>query len=419
MKSGKKLLKILGPGITTGAADDDPSGIATYSQTGAQFGYGQLWTAFFILPLLIAIQELCARIGAVTGIGLAGIVKQNSSKTILYIVVSLIFIANTINIGADLGAMAAALHLLVPINFLILVIFFSVLILAAQVFLVYTVIANILRWLCLFLFAYPLTLIIIQAPWIDIIKATFVPHIEFSFEFLFILTGVFGTTISPYLFFWEASQEVEEKNNHKKVKKNLPKRIWNIRIDNAIGMLASQLTAWAIIAVTATVLHNNGIKDIKTAADAAKALEPFVHGFPHAGYIAQFIFAIGIIGLGFLAVPVLAGSAAYALGEAFNWRVGLNLKLKKGYAFYGVITIATILGSVINFFGFNPMKALVYSAVLNGIIAVPLIFVIARIGNNKQIMGKYQSGKLSNGFVWLTFFGMLGAVLGLIATNYH
>lgn len=417
MKSAKKLLKILGPGIVTGAADDDPSGIATYSQTGAQFGYGQLWTALFVLPLLIAIQELCARIGAVTGKGLAGIVKANNNKIILYLVVSLVFIANTINIGADLGAMAAAVNLLLPINFLVLVIIFSVLILIAQIFLFYNAIANILKWLCLFLFAYPLTMIIIQAPWLAILKATFVPHIEFNFQFLFILTGVFGTTISPYLFFWQASQEVEENNNHKNHTKNLSKRIQNLRIDNFIGMLASQLTTWSIIAVTATVLHNNGLKDIKTAADAAKALEPFVQSFPHAGFVAKCIFALGIIGLGFIAVPVLGGSAAYALGEAFQWRVGLNLKLNKGYAFYSVIVIATILGSLINFFGFNPMKALVYSAVINGVTAVPLIFIIARLGNDKKIMGSYKSGKLSNCFVWLTFLGMTGAVIGMFVSN--
>jgi NRAMP (natural resistance-associated macrophage protein)-like metal ion transporter len=414
MKSGKKFLKKLGPGIITGAADDDPSGIATYSQTGAQFGYGQLWTALFILPLLIATQELCARIGAVTGKGIAGIIKAHNNKWMLYCVVSLLFVANTINIGADLGAMAAAVNLLLPIHFLILVVTFSILILAAEIFLFYDVIANILKWLCLFLFAYPLTLIIIRAPWLEIIKQTFIPHIEFNFQFLFILTGVFGTTISPYLFFWEASQEVEENHNYTK---NLFKRIWDIRIDNFIGMLFSQLTTWSIIAVAATVLHNNGIMDIKTAADAAKALEPFVQSFPHAGLVAKCIFAVGIIGLGFLAIPVLAGSAAYALGEAFEWRVGFNLKLNKGYAFYGVIVLATGLGAVINFFDFNPMKALVYAAVINGIVAIPLIFVIIKIANNKKIMGHYHSSKLSNCLVWMTFFGMLGAVMGMFVTN--
>jgi NRAMP (natural resistance-associated macrophage protein)-like metal ion transporter len=417
MKSGEKILKMLGPGVTTGAADDDPSGIATYSQTGAQFGYGQLWTALFVLPLLIAIQELSARIGAVTGQGIAGIIKTHSNKSMLYIVVSLLFIANTVNIGADLGAMAAALNLLLPINFLLLVIIFSVLILTAQIFLFYDVIANILKWLCLFLLSYPLTMIIIQAPWLDILKQTFIPNIKFNFQFLFILTGVFGTTISPYLFFWQASQEVEENHSHKNYTKNSLKRILDLRIDNFIGMLFSQLTTWSIIAVTATVLHNNGIKDIKTAADAARALEPFVQSFPHAGFIAKFIFALGIIGLGFLAVPILAGSAAYAVGEAFQWRVGFNLKFNKGHAFYGVIILATGLGVLINFLNFNPMKVLVYTAVINGVIAVPLIFIIAQIGNNKKIMGRYQSGKLSNFFVGMTFLGMLGAVIGMFVTN--
>jgi len=421
MRLIKRILRILGPGVITGAADDDPSGIATYSQTGAQFGYGQLWTALFMLPLQTAIQEACARIGAVKGKGITAVIKEHYSKQVLYTLVFLVFIANIINIGADIGAMAEAMHLIIPINFVMLTLLFTFITLILEIFITYKKYANILKWLCLSLMAYPITVFIVHEPWLTLLKATFIPHFEFNFQFLFIITGVVGTTISPYLFFWQASEEVEEERAKHLIKRDgmahISKRfIRNLRIDNFIGMLFSEVVTWAIIVVAATVLHTHGITDIKTAADAAKALEPLVQTFPNAGYLSKVIFASGIVGLGLLAVPVLAGSAAYALSETLNWREGLNLKLKRAHGFYGVITIATLIGLCINFVGIDPIKALVYTAVINGVVAVPLIFVIGLIARDEKIMGQYKSGPLSNIFVWITFIGMAISAIAMFYT---
>ena len=417
----KEFFKIFGPGVITGAADDDPSGIATYTQTGAKYGYGMLWTAVAMLPLMIAIQEACARIGAVNGKGLAAVIKANYSKKVLYSAVLLVVMANTINIGADIGALAAAFQLIFQVNFVILTLGFTVLILILEIFTTYRVYAHLLKWLALTLLAYPLTLFIIDKPWQTILTSTFLPHIEFNFEFLFIITGVLGTTISPYMFFWQASQEVEEeKELHLLSRYGKPKLgskfIHNLRLDNFSGMLISEFATWSIIVVAATVLHQNGIIDVTTAADAAKALEPLVQTFPYSGFISKLIFAIGIIGLGLLGIPVLSGSAAYALSEAFNMKEGLNLKLKKAHGFYGIITIATLVGLMINFIGIDPIKALVFTAVFNGVAAVPLIFIIARIARNPKIMGEYRSGWLSNGMVWLTFLVMLAAAIAMFYT---
>ena len=420
MRLIKKILRILGPGVITGAADDDPSGIATYSQTGAQFGYGQLWTALFMLPLQTAIQEACARIGAVTGKGIAAVIKENYTKKVLYFLVLLVLIANTINIGADIGAMAEAAHLIIPINFVLLTLLFTSITLILEIFITYKRYAKILKWLCLFLIAYPITVFIVKEPWWKLLKATFIPHIEFSFEFLFIITGVLGTTISPYLFFWQASEEIEEERQKHLIRRGIPRIskqfMHNLRVDTFIGMLFSEIATWSIIVVAATVLNTHGITDIKTAADAAMALEPLVQTFPHSGYLAKLIFAVGIIGLGLLSVPVLAGSAAYALSETLNWREGLNLKLKKAHGFYGVITIATLIGLCINFIGIDPIKALVYAAVINGVVAVPLIYIIALIARNEKIMGQYKSGLLSTTFIWITFIGMAVAAIAMCFT---
>ena len=412
-----KFLSILGPGLTTGAADDDPSGIATYSQTGAQFGYGQLWTALYMLPFMIGVQEACARIGMVTGKGIAAIVKEHYNAKVLYAVVGLVVIANVINIGADIGAMAAAAALIIPLPFVVWTLLFTASILILEIFTTYKVYARILKWLALSLLAYPITVFIIKMPWLTVLKATFIPHIEFTFAFFFIITGVLGTTISPYMFFWETSQEVEEVKEKNWIKDGLPSirksNIRSMRIDNNAGMIISEITTWSIMVVAGTELHNSGVTDIKTAADAAKALEPLVHSFPHSGYLSKLIFSIGIIGLGFLAVPVLSGSAAYAVSEAVNWESGLNLKLKKAHGFYGVITIATIIGLIINFVGINPVKALVYSAVLNGVAAVPLIFLIIKISLNNKIMGEYKSGLLSKIVLWITFLAMGSAAIAM------
>jgi NRAMP (natural resistance-associated macrophage protein)-like metal ion transporter len=406
----KKFMDTVGPGIITGAADDDPSGIATYSQSGAQFGYGQLWVVILLLPFMTAIQEACARIGAVTGKGIAGVIKENYNNKVLYATVLLVVIANTINIGADLGAMGAAAALIVPINFTILTLFFTAVILVLQIFTSYRVYENVLKWLALALLAYPLTLVLVNAPWGTILKATFIPNIEFNFAFLFIITGVFGTTISPYMFFWQASEEVEEEKQNHLIHKGIPHVtkafLKSIRIDNFLGMLFSQIATWCVIVVSATVLNTNGVTNIATAADAARALEPLVNTFPNSGFLAKLIFAVGVIGLGLLAVPVLSASASYAVSETFSWRNGLNLKLKKAYGFYGVMTVATMVGLMINFLGINPIKALVFTAVFNGVAAVPLIFIIAKIARNEKIMGEHKSGILSNIFVWGTFIIM-------------
>lgn len=418
LKRKWKWLNFLGPGLTTGAADDDPSGIATYAQTGAQFGYGQLWAALYMLPFMTAVQESCARIGLVTGKGITAVVKQHYSRPVLYIVVGLVVMANTINIGADIGAMAAAAQLLIPLPFIILTFSFTGIILLLEIFTSYHLYSRILKWLALSLVAYPITVFIIDQPWNTVLKATILPRFEFSFSFLFMITGVFGTTITPYMFFWEASQEVEEGLENRWVANGKPIINWNLihnmRKDNMIGMIISEFTTWCILLVAATVLHNNGVKDIKNAADAAKALEPLVHSFPNAGYLSKLIFSVGIIGLGLLAVPVLSGSAAYAVAEAFNWKASLNLKLNKARGFYGIILISTLLGLAMNFIGVDPIKALIYTAVMNGIAAVPLLFLIIKIATNDTIMGEYKSGWLSKLLLWTTFIIMGSSAITLL-----
>jgi NRAMP (natural resistance-associated macrophage protein)-like metal ion transporter len=420
-KTFVSIIKMIGPGLVTGAADDDPSGIATYSQTGAQFGYGQLWTVLFMLPLMIAVQEACARIGAVTGKGIAAVARDNYSKWVLYPMVLLIIVANTVNLGADIGAMAAAAQLVIPVSFVLYTLLFTALILVLEIFTSYKVYSNILKWLAITLLAYPVTLFIVHLPLLTVLKATFIPHFEFTFGFLFIITAVLGTTISPYMFFWEASQEVEEEKEKGLIDANGKPHIsrayiQNLRIDNAMGMIISEIATWSIIVVCATALNAHGIDTIHTSADAARALEPLVQTFPHAGYLAKVIFAVGIIGLGLVSVPVLSGSASYAVSEAFKWNTGLNLKLEKAHGFYAVITIATLIGLLINFVGIDPIQALVVTAVINGVIAVPLVFLVAKIAGSEKIMGKYKSGWLSKSFVWLTFFAMGAAAIALFAT---
>lgn len=416
----KGFWRKLGPGLVTGAADDDPSGIATYSQTGAQFGYGQLWTALWMLPLMTAVQEACARIGLVTGKGITTIVRQCYSRTVLYAVVGLVVVANTINIGADLGAMAAAAQLLIPAPFIVLILIFTSVVLLLEIFTCYKTYSKILKWLAITLLAYPITVFIVDQPWATILRASVVPHFEFSFAFFFIITGVLGTTISPYMFFWEASQEVEEDKEKHLLKRGKTFVSWisvrQMRLDNTFGMVFSEFATWSIIVVGATVLHNSGVKNINTAADAAKALEPLVHSFPHAGFLSKLIFSIGIIGLGLLAIPVLSGSAAYSVCEAFKWKASLNLKLKKAPAFYAIIIIATIVGLLINFIGVDPVKALVYAAVLNGVAAVPLLFLVVKISSDEKVMGEFKSGWLSKTILWITFVAMSAAAIAMFYT---
>lgn len=402
----KKWWRVIGPGVITGAADNDPSGIATYSQAGAQFGNTPLWTTLWLLPLQIAIQEACGRIGIITGAGIADAIKKHYGHWVLYLLVLAVFFANVINIGADIGAMAATLKLILPVNFFLAAITITTIIVLLEIFISYQNYVKILKWLCLSLLAYPITLFFMHAHWSQVLKTSFVPYFKFNFDFLFIVTGIIGTTISPYLFFWEASQEVEETKI--KAKTDL---IAQLKMDNALGMIFSQATAWCIMVVAANVLHTHGITDIKTAADAAKALQPSL------GVWAETIFAIGILGLGFLSLPILAGSCAYAISESINWQSGLNLKFKMAYGFYGVIIVATVIGLLINFIGINPMKALVYAAVVNGIVTAPLIFMIAFIASNKKIMGNYTSGNLSKIFIWITFFITTAIVIMTIVSK--
>lgn len=407
-----RFLRIFGPGLITGAADDDPSGIATYSQTGAQFGYGMLWTAIFMYPLQTAVQEACARIGAVTGKGLAAVVKENYHKGILAFVVFLVVIANTINIGADIGAMAASAQLLFPLPIIIYAILIAIFVISLEIFTVYKTYAKILKWLSMALLAYPITAIIAGQDWLRVLKATITPNFQLGISFFYILTGVLGTTISPYMFFWQASEEVEEEiSKHRILSNNQSPRLSlnflrNLRIDNALGMFFSEIITWSIIVTAASVLNSHGVNNISTASEAAKALEPLVSTFPNAGFLAKTIFATGVIGVGLMAVPVLAGSASYALSEALSWREGYSLKFKRAHGFYGIIILATLIGLLINFIGIDPIKALVFTAVFNGIAAVPLIFVIAKIAGNSKIMGEHKSGVLSKSLVWLTFIAM-------------
>ncbi|MDP1709408.1 MAG: divalent metal cation transporter [Candidatus Komeilibacteria bacterium] len=406
----KKFWRAAGPGIITGASDDDPSGIATYSQTGAQFGYGQLWTAFFSLPFMIVIQEMCGRIGMVTGRGLSGVIRAHYSRELLYGAVLLLLFANTVNIGADLGAMAAALQLIVDLPFIFLLLAITALTLILEIFVSYKNYAHYLKWLKLSLFAYFITAFVVKQDWSKVLYSTFIPMFSTSQAYMMNIVAFLGTTISPYLFFWQASQEVEEEVESGKLVmmgRGVPKvtrgDIRNMRFDTIIGMLFSNLAAFFIILTVASTLGKNGIFNIDTAAQAAEALRPL------AGNFAFLLFTIGIIGVGLLGVPVLAGSASYAVSEAFGWRSGLYRKLKQAHGFYGVITIATIVGLLINFLNIPPFKMLYYTAVLNGLVAPLLMILIMLIGGNKNIMGKHANSRLSSIMGWLITLIMLAA----------
>lgn len=418
-KKYNRFLRMLGPGLVTGAADDDPSGIATYSQAGAGFGFGLLWAFPLMYPLLLAVQESCARIGAITGKGLAAVIKENYSKKLLYMSVLLVVIANTVNIGADLGAMASTTQLFIDLPFALLAIFYAAVIILLVVFVRYKTYAKILKWLALALFAYPATALLIGQDWSNIFAHTFTLSPEINFETMYIFVGMLGTTVSPYLFFWDTSEVVEEeiaKRNMAKVKE-VPKAtrrfLHTLRIDNFVGMTLASLTAWFIVIACASTLNASGVTQINTAADAARALEPLVEGFPNAGLVAKLIFSVGVVGLGLLAVPVLAGSSSYAISEAFGWREGLYRKVKRAGGFYAVIIIATLVGLFMNFLGIDPIKALIFTAVFNGIAAVPLLLMIARVGNNEAIMGQFKNKLISNVAVRLTFMIMASAVLVL------
>lgn len=422
----RRWLRILGPGLITGAADDDPSGIGTYSQAGAAFGTGQLWLALYMLPLLIAVQEMCARIGLVTGQGLAAVVRQHYHRSIVLGAVTLVFVANILNIGADLGAMAATVQLLVPgAPFLLLLIPLSVGILALEIFVPYRRYAVVLKILTLSLVAYVATGLIVGPRGAALVRATFVPSIQLTPTFLALVVGVLGTTISPYLFFWQASEEVEELANGPSSPRAIGSlrqrqllllaRIRDLRIDTALGMLTSEVATWFIIFTTGSVLHAHGITSITTADQAAAALEPLVHTFPHAGLLAKVIFAIGILGVGLLGIPVLAGSAAYAVAEAFHWKEGLARTFLQAPGFYAVLGTATLVGMLLNLLHINPIVALVYSAIINGVVAVPLLVLILLVANNRAIMRTHINGRLANSVGILTVVAMGAAAVATVA----
>jgi NRAMP (natural resistance-associated macrophage protein)-like metal ion transporter len=419
-KKYSRFLRILGPGIVTGAADDDPSGIATYSQAGATYGSGFLWSFPFMFPMLLAVQESCSRIGAVTGKGLAEVIKEHYSKKLLFFAVALVVIANTVNIGADLGAMAATTQLFLPdVPYALLAIFYSVLIILLVVFIKYKKYAKILKWLAISLFAYPVTALIVGQDWSELLKNTFMTVPNVNAETIYILVGILGTTVSPYLFFWNTSEMVEEEIAHHRLNevggdpKITKHYLRSIRIDNFFGMSLATITAWFIVVACSSVLFANGVHSINTAADAASALEPLVSGFPYSGLIAKIIFSVGIIGIGLLAIPVLAGSSAYAISETLGWREGLYRKFKRATGFYVVIIVATLVGLTINFVGIDPIQALIFTAVFNGVAAVPLLWIISRVGNNKNIMGQYRNGVVSNMFVRIALAVMTAAVVVL------
>lgn len=418
IKKKKTFLQRIGPGFVTGAADDDPSGIGTYSQTGAQFGYSQLWLALFSTPFMTAVQEMCGRIGMVAGKGLAGILRERYSKWILAIVVSLLFFANAINIGADIGAMASAAQMLFGCPLYVWLFGFVILILALELFLSYPTYARILKWLSFTLAAYIITAFVIKQPWKEVALATLIPSFAFTVPYLMNIVAILGTTISPYLFFWQADEEVEEEISRKKIlgfglsRPFITKTdISDMRKDTFVGMFFSNLAMFFIILTAASTLHANGIMNIATATDAAEALRPL------AGPLAHFIFTLGIISVGLLAVPILAGSASYAIAEAFGWSEGLSKKVREAPAFYAVIAVATLFGLSINLIGVPPFKMLYYSAVLNGLIAPILLFVILKIANNKKVMGTKVNGKLSNVLGWTTFIIMSIAGIAFIGLN--
>ncbi len=413
----KSILRKLGPGLITGAADDDPSGIATYSQVGAQFGYGMLWTMFFSYPLMAAIQEISARIGRVSGRGIAGNIRKHYPKPVLFGIVSLLLVANIFNLGADIGAMGAAAGLLFPGPLALYVILFGGISLAAQIFVPYTKYVKYLKWLTLSLFAYVATAIVLHQPSWAALRATLLPSISLRGGYFTALIAVLGTTISPYLFFWQASQEVEEVNLHAKEKplrkapEQAPEQFERIRLDTYLGMGISNLVAFFIILTSAVTLHAHGITDIQSADQAAHALEPF------AGRFAFLLFALGLLGTGLLAIPVLAGSAAYGVSEAFQWTASLEKKPRRARRFYSTIGAATLIGLLLNFLHLNPIRALFWSAVLNGTVSGPVMVCMMLLAQDRKVMGRFPLPWYLRCLGWVATAVMVVASVGMLFTT--
>jgi NRAMP (natural resistance-associated macrophage protein)-like metal ion transporter len=410
------FLKRLGPGLITGASDDDPSGIGTYSQAGAQLGFGVGWTMLLTYPLMVAIQEISGRIGRVTGHGVAGNVCRNFGAPAIWSLVMLLFAANTINVAADLGAMADALKLVLGGPSVLYVVAFGLLSVLAQVFLEYKRYVAILKWLTLVLFAYVIALFVIKVPWLEALKGLLVPTIQWNGTFLTTLVAVLGTTISPYLFVWQSSQEAEEQRidpAKRPLKENSATKqheLRRIRIDTMVGMAISNIIAISIIITTAATLHAKGVTDVQSSSQAAEALKPI------AGAFAEIIFALGIIGTGLLAIPVLAGSTAYAIGEGRKWPVGLSRKPKQAVAFYSVLALSVGLGVVLNFTPVDPIKALYWSAVINGVLAAPVMVMLMLLVRNPKVMGDLTVRGWLYGLGWASTVAMAFCIVGMLVS---
>lgn len=415
----KRFLKVLGPGLITGAADDDPSGIGTYTQAGASLGFAPLWTAIMTFPLMAVVQFLCAKIGMVSGMGLAGVLRKHYSRAVLYPAVFGLVVANTINAGADIGAIAAAINLLIPIPIVLMIVPIAVAIVAIQIWGTYKLISRIFKWLTLTLFAYIGAAILAKPPWREVLRATFIPQFSLDGKYLLTLVAILGTTISPYLFFWESSQEVEEEiEMGRKTQEEregasyaeLRSAAW----DTNIGMFFCNLVFYFVILAAASTLHVAGKTNILSATDAAQALRPL------AGNASSVLFALGLIGAGFLAVPVLTGASAYAVAETFGWECSLNDKPREARQFYAVIAGSTLVGLLINFLGINPIAALFWTAVINGLISPPLLVIIMLVSNNRKVMGDNVNGPGANIVGWAATAIMFAAAIGLVLTwNQH
>ena len=405
----ERLIKILGPGLVTGASDDDPSGIATYSQAGAQFGYATLWTALFSFPMMAAVQGMCARIGLVTTSGLTVTLREHYPKSVLYLMLLFSFPAITLNIGSDIQSMGAVAHMLIPsVPIDLYCVVLTAILMYVIVQFPYQKIAKILKWLCLTLLLYVMVPFMVKVDWGDVLKHTVIPTLQINKEFLSILVAILGTTISPYLFFWQATMEADS-IAHSKRKIIVNKRILDdMKIDVNFGMAFSNMVMFFIILTTGTVLYQAGIRQIDTVDQAAKALEPL------AGKLTYLIFAIGVIGTGLLAIPVLAGAQSYMLAETFGWKAGLDKKFTQAKSFYVSIIISLLVGLSLNFLHISPIKALLYTAILYGLTAPVLIVIIMHIGNNKAIMGENTNSTLSNILGGITFLVMTFAAIALL-----
>lgn len=410
----KRFWQVLGPGLITGASDDDPSGIGTYSQVGASFGFGMLWTMVVSFPLMICVQVICARVGRVTGAGIAANLRNHFPAKVLLPIVSLLLLANTINIAADLGAMGAALQLLVGGPALVYTVFFAAVSLLLQVFVPYHRYVRFLKWLSLALLAYVATAFSLAIPWREVAVRTLVPQLSLRSEYITAVVAIFGTTISPYLFFWQASQEVEDQQAAPgeepliDAPAQAPAQFSRMNVDTYIGMAASNIVGFFIILTTAVTLHAHGVRNIATAAQAATALRPI------AGKFAFSLFSMGIIGTGLLAVPVLAGSAAYGVAEAMRWRFGMEMQLADAGRFYAVIAAAVIIGLVINFLGVDPIAALFWTAVINGVVAVPLLVAIMMLVSRRSAMRQFVIRGYLKWGGWATTAFMAACVIAMI-----